>query len=168
MWEVGLVKQGRTIREEQVTTGKLRRIIDGSYLPLAYPAQLAAEAEVVEIYAGLFLWLPYKLVSAYMAVLPWVEAVLGTFLVLGLFPRVCSAISIPIVLSFIGANAVLFRGALGAHEECPDCFGMLYVLSHELALVIDILMLAVAVLIVLSRSNFLRLDLWFPRRYLKC
>lgn len=134
---------------------------------LAYPAPMAAEAEVVEIYAGLFLWLPYKLVTAYMEVLPWLEAVLGAFLVLGLFPRVCSAIFIPIVLSFIGANAVLFRGALGAHEECPDCFGMLYVLSHELALAIDVLMLVVAVLIVLSRSRFLRLDMWFSQRYLK-
>ena len=153
----------------------LRRLIEGPYLipllrlvlggifitasvgKLAFPA---AEAEIVEIYAGIFLWLPYKTVKIYMVVLPWLELLLGTFLILGLFLRACGLACLFVILSFIGANAVLFRGAIGAHRECPACFGTLYVLSYQLALIIDIIMLLIAVLILLSHSRSLRLDLW--------
>ena len=159
-------------------TSKMRRLIDGPYLvpllrlalggilitsavgKLAFPITGPAKAEIVDIYAGLFIWLPYKVVKAYMLALPWLELLLGASLLLGLFLRASSLLCLPIILSFIGANAALFRGALGAHKECPACFGTLYVLSYQLALVIDIIMLGMAILILISRSRALRLDSW--------
>ncbi len=156
----------------------MRRVIDGPYLipllrlalggilitsavgKLAFPVTGPAKAEIVDIYAGIFIWLPYKVAKIYMLLLPWLELLLGSGLMLGLFPRVCGLACLLIILSFIGANAALFHGAIGAHKECPACFGTMYVLSYQFALIIDIIMLAMAVLILLSRSPSLRLDLW--------
>jgi len=161
---------------------KLRHLIDSPYLipllrlalggilitsavgKLAFPITGPAKAEIVDIYAGLFVWLPYKVVKVYMLALPWLELLLGTLLLLGLFLRASSLLCLPIILSFIGANAALFHGALGAHRECPACFGTLYVLSYQLALAIDIIMLGMAILILISRSQSLRLDNWLSTR----
>ena len=73
--------------------------------------------------------------DAYILILPWLEIVIGCCLILGLFPKIFSGICIPVVLSFIGANAVWYYTAL--HPSGCGCFGEMLTLPYQNALIID-------------------------------
>lgn len=110
--------------------------------------------------------LPNSLAEFYGSVLPWVELFIGLSLVLGIFSRFASALSIPIIVSFIVANVYgLFRTV----EDICSCFGPLISLSHPVSLAIDVVMLAMAVPLLLrkDKAEFLGIGPLLSRRYLR-
>ena len=105
--------------------------------------------------------LPEALARFYGTALPWVEIVIGSFLVLGLLLRFASAIGFLTALSFVVANSVqLYRGL---NLEC-GCFGDIAMLQTRDALVIDIVLLLMALQILFHKGEFLSLDSRIFRR----
>lgn len=106
---------------------------------------------------SVFTFIPLDLVHLYVKILPWIELVIALGLILGIFLRFFSAVSILMILSFILANALfLYYGLLDA---CPKCFGELLALKIPYAIGIDLLMLGMAIFIFLKGGRGFTLKL---------
>jgi uncharacterized membrane protein YphA (DoxX/SURF4 family) len=93
---------------------------------------------------------PFGLTDLFGTVLPWAELFIGWCLVLGIFPTIAAAISIPMILSFMVANISSFFKDVG--EAC-GCLGNLVNMSHTTSLIVDIVMLSVAGLLIYQRRR---------------
>lgn len=108
--------------------------------------------------------LPDSLAQLYGLVLPWAELFIGCALVLGIFTRFASVLTIPLVISFITASAYALFHSL---EDNCGCFGQLIALSHPVALAIDAVMLSMVVQLLLHKTGaeFLGIGPLLRRRY---
>ncbi len=105
--------------------------------------------------------LPNVLARFYGTALPWVEVVVGAFLILGLLSRFAAGIGGLAALSFIIANSIiLYRGL---NLEC-GCFGDIFVFHTRDALIIDFALLIMAIQILVHKGEFLSLDSRIFRR----
>ncbi len=132
------------------------RIILGAIFILAAVGKLPDTAKFVEEVTGLGL-LPWKVAFVYGSILPWLELVTGLCLVLGIFPRIASTVSILMIISFLIANGTSVYGY--RESLCPGCFGDILVKTSD-ALLIDIFMLVLASLIFVFSGGKIRLDCW--------
>ena len=107
--------------------------------------------------------LPDVLAVAYGLALPWIELLIGCYLVLGLLSRYAALGTILLSLSFAIAN---FVGILRGYEQCGSCFGESFPLRSPQALVIDFLLIAAALQVVLHKKDLLSLDSWMLKRKL--
>jgi len=101
--------------------------------------------------------------------LPWLETVLGVFLLLGLFPRIVATLCLPLIVGFIANNSWALMNGVESFSECANCFGMweefLGTLSPLGALIFDILLLCLALIVLLlHKEDFLAFRPWFIRR----
>jgi len=128
------------------------RFIVGAVFLVAGISKLPLQPEWVESWtAGIIL--PSSLIIPYISALPYIEIVVGSCLILGLFTKLFSAISIPIIASFIVGNLM----ALSYDAGC-GCFGVIIEINHKWALVIDALLFIGAVVIFFRRRRFMTLD----------
>jgi len=94
--------------------------------------------------------LPDALATAYANALPWVELLVGVYLVLGILVKPSAALAILMGVSFFVANvSAIVRG----DDHCGSCFGETFTLPVWQALTIDIFLLAAAVVLILARSS---------------
>ena len=137
------------------------RIILGLILVLAAIGKIPAQAKFVDVVSHYGL-LPWSLAQVYGIILPWLELILGTCLILGLFTRIAAGVSILMIISFIIANgtAVYSENIM----EC-GCFGLLYegtgyvtYVKTSDALVIDIFMIIMALILLLFSAGIWSLD----------
>ena len=158
---------------EAVSIARIVGLLRHRYLTLASRLVLGG----VFIFSGVaklpnlqtFVWevgqyhlLPPALATAYAYVLPGLELALGLLLVLGLFLRVSSAVSILVVVSFsIAKVSVLARGL---DIAMCGCFGPAVTLLMPTSLAIDLVLLALGVQILLHRGEFLALGPWISQR----
>ena len=101
--------------------------------------------------------LPEVLARPFAAVLPFFELFAGCTLVLGVFIRFTSALSIPLILSFIVANAYALTRGVG--DFYCGCLGNLVNLNHASSLAIDFAMVLAACLLVVKHEKAERLGL---------
>lgn len=94
--------------------------------------------------------LPHSLAEFYGTVLPWAELFIGCCLVLGIFSTFASAISLPLIVSFIVASVYGLVRPVG--DTC-SCFGELVSLSYSQAIIIDVVMLLMAGQLLLHRDK---------------
>ena len=104
--------------------------------------------------------------------LPWVEIILGIFLLVGLFPRIAAALCLPIIAGFIANNSWAVSKGLEEFQQCAYCFGaweeFLGNLSPLGALILDIVLLGLALIVlILHEEGFLTFRPWFIRRQTK-
>lgn len=106
--------------------------------------------------------LPISLAQFYGFILPWVELFIGCALVLGIFSEFASALSIPLIISFVIASSLSLLRPVG--DDC-GCFGEVVTLSHPVALSLDAVMLAMALLLLFNeaREKFLSIGLLLSR-----
>jgi uncharacterized membrane protein YphA (DoxX/SURF4 family) len=93
---------------------------------------------------------PFGLADVFGTVLPWAELFVGWCLVLGIFPTIAAAVSIPMILSFIVANIASFFKDVG--QAC-GCLGNLVNMSHTTSLFVDFVMLSVAGLLIYQKKR---------------
>ena len=109
-----------------------------------------AQTEFADILLKSF-WNP-TMASLIVEVLPWVEVVLGLFLVFGVFPRIGAALCIPLSIGFMANNIVAISRGVEAFSSC-GCFGvweeLFGMVTPVQALGYDVVMLALAVIVVL-------------------
>jgi uncharacterized membrane protein YphA (DoxX/SURF4 family) len=107
--------------------------------------------------------LPDPLAMAYALALPWVELVLGAYLIFGILVRPSAIVTILTGISFLVANvSAIIRGEL----HCGGCFGETIPLLVSQALALDIFILIVACLLLIhpGGKQLLSFDNWFARR----
>jgi len=125
------------------------RLALGGILLAASVTKLQRQAEFIDTVAGYGI-LPESLAQFYGLVVPWVELFVGCSLILGIFTRFASALSIPLTVSFIVASSYALLNAVT--DEC-GCFGELITLSHPVALSLDAVMLAMALLLLFGKGR---------------
>jgi len=107
--------------------------------------------------------IPVWMATIYATALPWVELLVGAYLVLGVLVRPVGIVSGLMWISFSVANiSAIMRG----DATCLHCFGQVIDLSPTAALTIDLVMLAIAVYLVIfeKRANKISFDGWFFKR----
>ena len=132
------------------------RIILGSIFIAASVGKLFNPDQFTTLVASYNI-LPYGLSTVYGYLVPWIELFIGTFLILGLFTRFVSALSIPIIISFIIANS--FKLLIGAGGSC-GCFGDVIPLTLPQSLNIDALMLLLTIPLIVRKTRLLSVGHW--------
>jgi len=132
------------------------RLILGSIFIAASIGKLQHPGEFTTLVASYNI-LPYSLAEVYGYIVPWLELLIGSLLILGLLTRFASALSLPLIISFlIASSSKLLSGAGGG---C-GCFGDVMPLTLTQSLNLDALMLLLAIPLMLRNSNLLRLRQW--------
>ena len=101
--------------------------------------------------------------------LPWIEIVIGAFLLIGLFPRIVATLCLPLVVGFIANNIWAIINGVEEFPECANCFGIweefLGTISPWQALGLDIALLGAALIVILFYpDDFLSFRPWFIKR----
>lgn len=94
--------------------------------------------------------LPQSLAQLYGMFLPWLEFTIGSLLILGVFSRLASSISLALTASFIVANSC---GLICGTGVSCGCFGETMPLSHTQSLLLDGAMVLMAALLLLRRGE---------------
>lgn len=107
--------------------------------------------------------LPDSLASAYGAALPWLELLIGVFLVLGILVRFGALGTLLISATFMVAN---IGAIVQGKEQCGTCFGEAFPLAAPAALALDCVMIAAALVLLIYgyREQKLSVDEFFLRR----
>lgn len=131
------------------------RLLLGAIFIVAAVGKLPQGAEFVDEVTGRGL-LPNSWARAYGSILPWLELAVGIALVVGFRSRYASGVSLLMIIGFLVANGT----ALYRSEPNPDCacFGDILVMGTGDALVIDIVIMAMSLLILFHRRQFLSVD----------
>jgi uncharacterized repeat protein (TIGR02543 family) len=130
------------------------RILLGVLLVAAAVSKVSHQAQFVNTVLSYDL-LPRSLGEFYAIMLPWAELVVGCCLVAGLFTRFVSAVSIPLIITFIIANS--YGLLIGDKGPC-GCYGNMVDIGHSGALLVDIAMLAMATASSVLRPSVFSLD----------
>jgi len=136
----------------------LPRIAIGGTLLYSGINKLPMHSEFVNLVNSYHL-LPAWMGTVYATVLPWVELLIGAYLILGILVRPSAIVAALMGISFIVANvSSIIRG----DEHCLSCFGEAVFLSPAHSLIIDgvIVMIAVYLMTVGCRGQFLCFDAW--------
>ena len=80
------------------------RLLLGSIFVAASIGKLQHPGEFTTLVASYNI-LPYSLAAIYGYLVPWVELIIGAFLILGILTRFASALSIPLIVSFLIASS---------------------------------------------------------------
>jgi hypothetical protein len=158
--KLSVVKNG-ILPIRRLFIGVLPRLLIGGTLAFSATAKLPMHSEFVNLVNGYHL-LPVWLGTAYASALPWVELVVGVYLILGILVRPTAVIAALTGISFMIANvSSIIRG----DTQCLHCFGQVIALSPSISLIIDILIVSIAVyLAIITRDKqALGLDWWFAR-----
>lgn len=138
------------------------RLLLGGVLVFSAVTKLPLHSQFVGVVEAYNL-LPGPLAEAYALALPWVELLVGAYLVLGILLRPSAAVTALMALSFTVANlSAIARG----EQYCGSCFGEAVPLLVSQALTLDILIITAALVLLLvgGRGQLLSLDGWFARR----
>jgi len=137
------------------------RIILGGIFITASVTKLQQQTTFVDTVIGYGI-LPDVLAQLYGLVVPWVELFIGCCLILGIFSRFASAVSIPLIISFVVASSYAL---LNPVEGGCGCFGEVITLSHPVSLALDAVMLTMALLLLFRKASeeFLSVGPWLSR-----
>ena len=125
------------------------RIFLGGTFVLSSESKLPHHTEFVEVVKDYDL-LPEMLASVYGNALPWVELLIGVYLLLAIMVRPSSFIALLMGISFMVANiAAIMRG----DEYCGSCFGELVTIPVEQAIAFDGFILIAALGLFLFQSE---------------
>jgi len=120
------------------------RVGVGVIFILSAASKLLTHTKFVEIVREYDL-LPDVLASTYGNTLPWVELIVGVYLLLGILRRPSAIVVFLMSVSFMVANiSALVEG----EEHCGDCFGDVITLTANQAVMLDIFILLAALILI--------------------
>lgn len=138
------------------------RLFMGVTFIVSAVTKLPMRTDFIDMVKG-YNMLPDSLASAYGAALPWLELLIGVFLVLGILVRFGALGSLLISATFMVAN---IGAIVQGKEQCGTCFGEAFPLAAPAALGLDCVMMAAAVVLLVYgyREQKLSVDEFFLRR----
>jgi len=139
----------------------------GLVLLAAGSGKLPGQTEFIDVLLKSFWTPPVAYLIGYC--LPWAEAILGVFLLLGVFPRIAAGLCLPLTAGFIANNSWALSQGMEQFPQCGHCFGIweefLGAISPLQALYLDIVLFCLALIIVLFHpGGFLSFRPWFIKR----
>lgn len=158
----------------QLKTGWQRNLVTfgpsiflGLVLLVSGTGKVPGQTEFADVLFQSF-WNP-TMATLISSCLPWAEIILGALLLLGVFPRIAAALSLPLIAGFIANNSWALSQGMGQFPECGQCFGiwekLLGALSPLQALCLDVVLLCLALsILLLHPSGFLSYKPWFTKR----
>lgn len=120
------------------------RIVVGGIFILSAVSKLLTHTKFVEIVREYDL-LPDVLASTYGNTLPWVELIVGVYLLLGIFRRPSVMVVFLMSISFMVAN---ISSLVEGEEHCGDCFGDVITLTANQAVILDVFILLAALMLI--------------------
>lgn len=119
---------------------------------MGVPAQLEFISQISPSFG-----IPESWLRILMYVLPWVEILLGTFMVLQIYIQVVAVACVPLIISFITNNVWMMLNG-DKYQHCNSCFGIFeqYIggLSPLQASVIDLSMLGLAITVIFVSTKY--------------
>lgn len=144
----------------------LPRLALGGALFFSGANKLPMHSEFVNLVNSYHL-LPVWMGTVYATILPWVELLIGAYLILGILIRPSAIVAALMAVSFMVANiSSIIRG----DDQCLSCFGEAFSLSPWQSLIIDgvIVIIAMYLMTVGHKKQFLSFDAWFgPKSHSK-
>ena len=136
----------------------------GLTLLVSGSGKLPGQTEFIDVLLQSFWTPPIAFLTGYC--LPWVEIILGVFLLVGSFPRIAAGLSLPLIAGFMANNSWALSQGVEQFPECGYCFGIweewLGAISPLQALYIDIVLFCLALIVFLFYpSGFLSFRPWF-------
>jgi uncharacterized membrane protein YphA (DoxX/SURF4 family) len=156
---------------------KLKRLVQNAYFHLALRLFLGAtfivsavsklpmQTRFIDVVKDYHM-LPDPLAAAYGAALPWLELLIGVYLLLGILLRPSALAALLISATFMVANiGAIIKGM----EHCGTCFGESFPLAAPAALALDLIMIAAAVMLLVfgHKKQKLGIDDYFEKRRIK-
>lgn len=141
----------------------LIRLLIGGIFIVSSITKLPLQSRFVEVVQSYQL-LPDILAAAYGFALPWIELLVGCYLVLGILVKPAVFVTVLMSISFLVANiSSIIRG----DSYCPNCFGELMPLTVVQAITIDVLVIigAVILLLITGKMGVFSFDSWYLKRY---
>ena len=138
------------------------RIFLGVTFIVSAVTKLPMQTDFIDMVKG-YNMLPDCLASVYGAALPWLELLIGVFLLLGILVRFGALGTLLISATFMVAN---IGAIVQGKENCGTCFGEAFPLAAPAALALDCVMIAAAVVLLIYgyREQKLSVDEFFIRR----
>lgn len=152
----------------------LKRIVQNTYLHLALRlflgvtfivsavSKLPMQTRFIDVVKDYHM-LPDSLAAVYGAALPWLELLIGVYLLLGILLRPSALVTLLISLTFMVANiGAIVKGM----EHCGTCFGEWFPLAAPVALSLDMVIMASAVVLLVYgyKMQKLGVDDYFKKR----
>jgi len=132
----------------------LRLIIGGTFI-LSAVSKLPRHTEFEAVVKDYDL-LPNTLAEIYAHMLPWVELLIGVYVLLGILVRPAAMVTLLLGISFLIANT---SALIDGDSRCGSCFGDTFTLSLWLAFTLDILLLVTAAMLLkLGDRSSINLD----------
>jgi len=147
---------------ERVNLAVLLRLLVGGTFVFSGATKLLSHSQFVDTVDSYHI-LPHSLATAYGVTLPWVELVIGAYLVLGILIRPSALVVLLMGISFMVANV---RAIFSGEEYCGSCFGEAVIFPAWQSLIVDILIMIAAIylLAVGSGKGMWGFDSWFAQR----
>jgi len=139
------------------------RLIVGLTLIFSAAGKLPHQAEFVKAVQAHGL-LPGVLADLYGTALPWLELLMGAFLLLGLFTRFAAGVTLLMVISFLIANGTAVFSRVKVSDTSCGCFRWITVKTGD-ALIIDIVLIVFLVILLARPQRLLSLDRALLRVY---
>lgn len=138
------------------------RLLVGGIFIVSSIAKFPLHSKFIEVVQSYQL-LPDLIATAYALALPWVELLVGSYLILGILIKPSSIVTALLGISFMVAN---ISAIIQGEQYCPDCFGELFSLAVSQAISIDIFIIIAAVILILitGKKELLGFDSWFAGR----
>lgn len=139
------------------------RLLLGCIFIISSLAKLPMQSRFIDVVQSYQL-LPNILAAAYGFALPWIELLVGCYLVLGILVKPAVFVTVLMGISFLVANiSSIIRG----DSYCPNCFGELVPLTVVQAITIDVLVIIGAIILFLTagKREIMSFDSWYLKRY---
>lgn len=127
----------------------LLRLTVGGIFVFSSITKLPMHSQFVAIVKSYHL-LPDPMATAYALTLPWVELIVGAYLLLGILVKPSAFVTILMGISFMVANV---SETVRGEQYCGSCFGEAIPLLVSQALTIDIIIITTGFILLMANGN---------------
>jgi uncharacterized membrane protein YphA (DoxX/SURF4 family) len=155
------LRQRASVLERLQFAVMLRLLVGGTFV-FSGATKLLSHSQFVDTVDSYHI-LPHSLATAYGVTLPWVELVIGVYLLFAILIRSSAVAVVLMGISFMVANvSAIVRG----DEHCGSCFGEAITFPAWQSLVVDVLIMITALYLVVvgGGKGMLGFDSWFANR----
>jgi len=137
----------------------LLRLLVGTTFVFASVTKFPLHSQFVAIVKSYHL-LPDPMATAYALTLPWVELIVGAYLLLGILVKPSAFVTILMGMSFMVANV---SETVRGEQYCGSCFGEAIPLLVSQALTIDIIIITTGLILLMAKGKrqILGFDSWY-------
>gem|GEM_PF-5761468 len=137
-------------------------LVVSAFGKMTYAGSRALDPQMAET-LNVFLFIPLTWIHLYVSSLPWIELIIATFIIFGVYLRLFAAVFVMIVITFLISNGMFLYHSI---DSCNCCFGDLASLKLPEAVALDIVMLSSGVWLMCKKQySAFSVDAWRKRTF---